>query len=189
CSSSPGRPTPPLASPSPISHEETEEGNPPSRPSLAHGAPLSSLNLSHLQDVERTAHDKGTAEEAAPMIPNDIQGCSPTTQRVLPSSLIISPGHRHLFALRIKVCEQQQECFLRKTTLKFPWRRPLILLHMKGTAEEAAPMIPDDIQGCSPTTQRVLPSSLISSPGHRHLFVLRINVCELQQECFLRKTN
>ncbi|WVZ63470.1 hypothetical protein U9M48_013097, partial [Paspalum notatum var. saurae] len=107
CSSSPGRPTPPLASPSPISHEETEEGNPPSRPSLAHGAPLSSLNLSHLQDVERTAHDK------------------------------------------------------------FPWRRPLILLHMKGTAEEAAPMIPDDIQGCSPTTQRVLPSSLISSPGHR----------------------
>ncbi|WVZ63468.1 hypothetical protein U9M48_013097, partial [Paspalum notatum var. saurae] len=166
CSSSPGRPTPPLASPSPISHEETEEGNPPSRPSLAHGAPLSSLNLSHLQDVERTAHDKGTAEEAAPMIPNDIQGCSPTTQRVLPSSLIISPGHRH-----------------------FPWRRPLILLHMKGTAEEAAPMIPDDIQGCSPTTQRVLPSSLISSPGHRHLFVLRINVCELQQECFLRKTN
>ncbi|WVZ90103.1 hypothetical protein U9M48_036433 [Paspalum notatum var. saurae] len=40
---------------------------------------------------------------------------------------------------------------------------------MKGTAEEAAPMIPDDIQGCSPTTQRVLPSSLIISPGHRHV--------------------
>ncbi|WVZ84825.1 hypothetical protein U9M48_031812, partial [Paspalum notatum var. saurae] len=97
CSSSPGRPSPPLATPSPISHEETKEGNPPGRPSPAHGAPLCSLNLSYLQDAERTAHDKGTAEEAAPMIPEDIQGCSPTTQRVLPSSLIISPGHHHVF--------------------------------------------------------------------------------------------
>ncbi|WVZ86093.1 hypothetical protein U9M48_032931 [Paspalum notatum var. saurae] len=50
-------------------------------------------------------------EEVAPMIPDDIQGCSPTTQRVLPSSLVISPGHHHLFALRIDVCEQQQEYF------------------------------------------------------------------------------
>ncbi|WVZ63344.1 hypothetical protein U9M48_012983, partial [Paspalum notatum var. saurae] len=43
------------------------------------------------------------------MIPDDIQGCSPTTQPVLPSSLVISPGHHHLFALRINVCEQQQD--------------------------------------------------------------------------------
>ncbi|WVZ52864.1 hypothetical protein U9M48_003873 [Paspalum notatum var. saurae] len=45
------------------------------------------------------------------MIPDDIQGCSPTTQRVLPSSLVISPGHHRLFALRIDVCEQQEEYF------------------------------------------------------------------------------
>ncbi|WVZ97819.1 hypothetical protein U9M48_043329 [Paspalum notatum var. saurae] len=97
------------------------------------------------------AHEGHSAEEAAPMIPDDIQGCSPTTQRVLPSSLIISPGHCHvlrcspstltlgaamrglrpsrcslpllpktavllplvnvllLFALRLDVCEEQQE--------------------------------------------------------------------------------
>ncbi|WVZ52237.1 hypothetical protein U9M48_003319 [Paspalum notatum var. saurae] len=30
------------------------------------------------------------------MIPDDIQGCSPTTQCVLPSSLVISPGHHHV---------------------------------------------------------------------------------------------
>ncbi|WVZ98191.1 hypothetical protein U9M48_043660 [Paspalum notatum var. saurae] len=53
----------------------------------------------------------------------------------------------------------------------------------KGTAEEAAPMIPDDIQGCSPTTQRVLPSSLIISPGHCHLFALRINGVTLRHLC------
>ncbi|WVZ93759.1 hypothetical protein U9M48_039716 [Paspalum notatum var. saurae] len=41
--------------------------------------------------------------------PTPRQGCSPTTQRVLPSLLVISPGHRHLFALRINLCEQQQK--------------------------------------------------------------------------------
>ncbi|WVZ52861.1 hypothetical protein U9M48_003873 [Paspalum notatum var. saurae] len=87
------------------------------------------------------------------MIPDDIQGCSPTTQRVLPSSLVISPGHHRLFALRIDVCEQQEEYFEEG----------------KVATEEVAPMIPDDIQGCSPTTQCVLPSSLVISPGHHHV--------------------
>ncbi|WVZ86091.1 hypothetical protein U9M48_032931 [Paspalum notatum var. saurae] len=149
-------------------------------------------------------------EEVAPMIPDDIQGCSPTTQRVLPSSLVISPGHHHLFALRIDVCEQQQEYFEEgkynlKKCIKVPEEQiPFDELSVQEggnppgrpspahgapsppstspnskmqnglrttrvATEEVAPMIPDDIQGCSPTTQRVLPSSLVISPGHHHV--------------------
>ncbi|WVZ52860.1 hypothetical protein U9M48_003873 [Paspalum notatum var. saurae] len=134
-----------MATPSPSSHEEIEGGKPPGHPSPAHGAPSppSTSPNSKMQNGLRTT--RVATEEVAPMIPDDIQGCSPTTQRVLPSSLVISPGHHRkgeapwsslpcpwrpfsslnlaqlqdakrtahdkLFALRIDVCEQQQEYF------------------------------------------------------------------------------
>ncbi|WVZ93788.1 hypothetical protein U9M48_039743 [Paspalum notatum var. saurae] len=98
-----------MAAPSSFSHEETDGGKPLGRPSPAHGAPSppSTSPNSKMQNGLRTT--RVATEEVALMIPDDIQGCSPTTQRVLPSSLVISPSHHHLFALRINVCEQQQE--------------------------------------------------------------------------------
>ncbi|WVZ80345.1 hypothetical protein U9M48_027829 [Paspalum notatum var. saurae] len=95
-----------MAAPSPFSHEETEGESPLVIPPL----PMAPLLLPQSRPTPRCKTDCAR-QGVAPMILDDIQGCSPTTQRVLPSSLVISPGHHHLFALRIDVCEQQQEYF------------------------------------------------------------------------------